>query len=123
LARGKFLQHTACALQFLALNCAPNHMGTLELGGQTGNVGKEIYGAGEFIWIHRMFEALGKISETSFGWKFPAAILRASNTGVEQAASLDFVSVTKAIFNTILHYSDHPSALILPEILAGTTAL
>jgi hypothetical protein len=46
---------------------------------------KEIYGAGESIWMYLMFEALGKISDTSFGWKFPAAIFRASNTGAEQA--------------------------------------
>ena len=29
-------------------------MGTLELGGQTGNVGKEIYGAGESVWMYLM---------------------------------------------------------------------
>jgi hypothetical protein len=96
-------------------------MGTLELGGHTGNVDKEIYGVGESIWMYLMFEALGKISDTSFGWKFPAAIFRASNTGAEQATSRDFVSVTKTILNTILHDSVHPSALILPEIPAGTT--
>ena len=28
------------------------NLGTLELGGQTGNVGKEIYGAGECIWMY-----------------------------------------------------------------------
>jgi hypothetical protein len=35
------------------------NLGTLELGGQTGNVGKEIYGAGECLWLYLMFEALG----------------------------------------------------------------
>jgi hypothetical protein len=38
-------------------------LGTLELGGQTGNVGKEIYGAGECIWMYLMFEALGQVSD------------------------------------------------------------
>jgi hypothetical protein len=35
------------------------NLGMLELGGQTGNVGKEIYGAGESLWMYLMFEALG----------------------------------------------------------------
>src|ERR1700675_726445 len=39
------------------------NLGTLELGGQTGNVGKEIYGAGECIWMYLMFEGLGKVSD------------------------------------------------------------
>ena len=39
------------------------NLGTLELGGQTGNVGKEIYGAGESLWMYLMFEALGKMSD------------------------------------------------------------
>lgn len=39
------------------------NLGTLELGGQTGNVGKEIYGAGECIWMYLMFEALGHVSD------------------------------------------------------------
>ncbi|MGH9641267.1 MAG: hypothetical protein ACRD3Q_02450, partial [Terriglobales bacterium] len=39
------------------------NLGTLELGGQTGNVGKEIYGAGESIWMYLMFEALGRVSD------------------------------------------------------------
>ena len=39
------------------------NLGTLELGGQTGNVGKEIYGAGECIWMYLMFEALGEVSD------------------------------------------------------------
>jgi hypothetical protein len=39
------------------------NLGTLELGGQTGNVGKEIYGAGECIWMYLMFEALGQASD------------------------------------------------------------
>ena len=39
------------------------NLGTLELNGQTGNVGKEIYGAGESIWMYLMFEALGKVSD------------------------------------------------------------
>ena len=39
------------------------NLGTLELGGQTGNVGKEIYGAGESLWMYLMFEALGQVSD------------------------------------------------------------
>jgi hypothetical protein len=39
------------------------NLGTLELGGQTGNVGKEIYGAGESLWLYLMFEALGRIDD------------------------------------------------------------
>jgi hypothetical protein len=39
------------------------NLGTLELGGQTGNVGKEIYGAGECIWMYLIFEALGRVSD------------------------------------------------------------
>jgi hypothetical protein len=35
------------------------NLGTLELGGQTGKVGKEIYGSGESLWIYLMFDALG----------------------------------------------------------------
>jgi hypothetical protein len=39
------------------------NLGTLELGGKTGNVGKEIYGAGECLWMYLMFEGLGKVSD------------------------------------------------------------
>jgi len=39
------------------------NLGTLELAGQTGNVGKEIYGAGECVWMYLMFEALGQVSD------------------------------------------------------------
>jgi hypothetical protein len=39
------------------------NLGTLELGGQTGNVGKEIYGAGECLWMYLMFEALGQVQD------------------------------------------------------------
>jgi hypothetical protein len=39
------------------------NLGTLELGGQTGNVGKEIYGAGESLWMYLMFEALGTVHD------------------------------------------------------------
>jgi hypothetical protein len=56
-------------------HCSTNHtrgrsafipyenLGTLELAGMTGNVGKEIYGAGESIWMYLMFEALGQVSD------------------------------------------------------------
>jgi len=39
------------------------NLGTLELGDQTGNVGKEIYGSGESVWMYLMFEALGRLSD------------------------------------------------------------
>src|ERR1700686_1154200 len=39
------------------------NLGTLELAGITGNVGKEIYGAGESLWMYLMFEALGQVSD------------------------------------------------------------
>ena len=39
------------------------NLGTLELAGMTGNVGKEIYGAGESIWMYLMFEALGQSTD------------------------------------------------------------
>ncbi|HET7106449.1 MAG TPA: hypothetical protein VFI38_06550 [Candidatus Acidoferrum sp.] len=39
------------------------NLGTLELAGMTGNVGKEIYGAGECLWMYLMFEALGRTSD------------------------------------------------------------
>jgi hypothetical protein len=39
------------------------NLGTLELRGQTGKVGKEIYGAGESLWMYLMFEALGHVSD------------------------------------------------------------
>src|SRR5947209_6751742 len=50
--------------QNVAMGFIPfENLGTLELGGQTGNVGKEIYGAGESIWMYLMFEALGQVSD------------------------------------------------------------
>jgi hypothetical protein len=39
------------------------NLGTLELGGLTGNVGKEIYGAGESLWMYLIFEALGHVND------------------------------------------------------------
>jgi len=39
------------------------NLGTLELAGTTGNVGKEIYGAGESMWMYLMFEALGRVCD------------------------------------------------------------
>ncbi len=50
-------QHTSMA--FIPFE----NLGTLELGGQTGNVGKEIYGAGESLWMYLMYEALGQASD------------------------------------------------------------
>src|SRR5260221_3584941 len=39
------------------------NLGTLELAGMTRNEGKEIYGAGESLWMYLMFEALGRVSD------------------------------------------------------------
>lgn len=39
------------------------NLGMLELGGQTGLVGKEIYGSGEVLWLYLMFEALGATND------------------------------------------------------------
>lgn len=39
------------------------NLGTLELSGKTGAVGKEIYGAGECLWMYLMFEGLGQVSD------------------------------------------------------------
>lgn len=39
------------------------NLGMLELGGQTGVVGKEIYGSGEVLWLYMMFEALGTTND------------------------------------------------------------
>jgi hypothetical protein len=39
------------------------NLGTLELGGQTGSIGKEIYGSGEVLWMYLMFEALGNCTD------------------------------------------------------------
>ena len=59
-----FFQNCAGDRGNLAMAFIPfENLGTLELGGQTGNVGKEIYGAGECIWMYLMFEALGQVSD------------------------------------------------------------
>ena len=59
-----FFQHCSGARDKISMAFIPfENMGTLELGGQTGNVGKEIYGAGESLWMYLMFEALGKVSD------------------------------------------------------------
>ena len=51
--------HSGASAEFIPYE----NLGTLELGGQTGNVGKEIYGAGESIWMYLMFEALGRVDD------------------------------------------------------------
>jgi hypothetical protein len=54
-----FEKHQHTSLAFIPFE----NLGTLELGGQTGNVGKEIYGAGESLWMYLMFEGLGHASD------------------------------------------------------------
>jgi len=81
------------------------NLGTLELGGQTGNVGKEIYGAGECLWLYLMFEALGRtgdrelllvnldLLETPRAADFPGKRLQFvlyNPTEAERSATLDF---------------------------------
>ena len=51
--------HSGASAEFIPYE----NLGTLELGGQTGNVGKEIYGAGESMWMYLMFEALGRVDD------------------------------------------------------------
>lgn len=59
-----FFQNCSGDRRDLAMAFIPfENLGTLELGGQTGNVGKEIYGAGECVWMYLMFEALGQVSD------------------------------------------------------------
>lgn len=59
-----FFEECSTQSQNVSMGFIPfENLGTLELGGQTGNVGKEIYGAGECIWMYLMFEALGQVSD------------------------------------------------------------
>lgn len=65
--RNNFYYFDACheaAVKHPLLPFIPyENLGTLELGGQTGVVGKEIYGSGEVLWLYLMFEALGTTSD------------------------------------------------------------
>ncbi len=65
--RNNFYYFDACheaAEQHPMLHFIPyENLGTLELGGQTGVVGKEIYGSGEVLWMYLMFEALGTTND------------------------------------------------------------
>ena len=59
-----FFQNCSDATQNQTMPFIPfENLGTLELGGQTGNVGKEIYGSGEVLWMSLLFEALGNCSD------------------------------------------------------------
>ncbi|MGH9378527.1 MAG: hypothetical protein ACRD1I_06990, partial [Terriglobia bacterium] len=51
--------HSAATMPYIPYE----NLGTLELGGMTGNVGKEIYGSGEVLWMYLMFEALGGVAD------------------------------------------------------------
>jgi hypothetical protein len=55
--------HDAAAKHPLLPFIPYENLGTLELGGQTGVVGKEIYGSGEVLWLYLMFEALGTTND------------------------------------------------------------
>ena len=55
--------HEAAAKHPLLPFIPYENLGTLELGGQTRVVGKEIYGSGEVLWLYLMFEALGTTSD------------------------------------------------------------
>jgi hypothetical protein len=65
--RSNFYYFDACldatAKQSLLSFIPYENLGTLELGGRTGMVGKEIYGSGEVLWLYLMFEALGTTSD------------------------------------------------------------
>lgn len=65
--RNNFYYFDACldatASQSLLPFIPYENLGTLELGGRTGMVGKEIYGSGEVLWLYLMFEALGTTSD------------------------------------------------------------
>jgi len=81
------------------------NLGTLELAGMTGNVGKEIYGAGESLWMYLMFEALGHVEDRELmlvnldlldvikATEFPQQKLNFvlyNPTSVDRSAKLDF---------------------------------
>ena len=66
------------------------NLGTLELGGQTGNVGKEIYGAGECLWMYLMFEALGRVDDREL-LLVNLDLLDATNVGQFPANGLQFI--------------------------------
>jgi len=66
------------------------NLGTLELGGQTGNVGKEIYGAGECLWMYLMFEALGRVDDREL-LLVNLDLLDATNAGPFPANHLQFI--------------------------------
>ena len=71
----------------------------------TGNVGKEIYGAGESLWMYLMFEALGRVEDRELmlvnldlldaikATEFPPQKLNFmlyNPTNVDRSAKLDF---------------------------------
>jgi hypothetical protein len=66
------------------------NLGTLELGGQTGNVGKEIYGAGESLWMYLMFEALGKVDDREL-MLVNLDLLDITDAGQFPSQKLDFI--------------------------------
>ena len=64
--RNNFYFFESCSgdRQKAAMSFIPyENLGTLELAGQTGTVGKEIYGSGECLWMYLMFEALGRVAD------------------------------------------------------------
>ena len=75
------------------------NLGTLELAGMTGNVGKEIYGAGESLWMYLMFEALGQVSDRE---------LMLVNLDLLDAARCKRVSATKVEFHFLQPHSQRP---------------
>jgi hypothetical protein len=66
------------------------NLGTLELAGMTGNVGKEIYGAGECIWMYLMFEALGNPGDREL-MLVNLNLLDATSTKEFPSRKLDFI--------------------------------
>lgn len=66
------------------------NLGTLELGGRTGVVGKEIYGSGEVLWLYLMFEGLGASSDRDL-MLVSLDLLDAFDAGKFPARELNFI--------------------------------
>jgi hypothetical protein len=104
-------------------NCSSSHkkvpsafipfenLGTLELAGMTGNVGKEIYGAGEVLWMYLMFEALGQLDDREMmlvnldlldavhSKQFPPqqlSFILYNPTGIERSAKIRFPAAQRS---------------------------
>jgi len=82
------------------------NLGMLELGGQTGVVGKEIYGSGEVLWLYLMFEALGTTDDRDL-MLVNLDLLDAFDSGDFPPRQLDFI-----LFNPT--GSNRPTRVAIP---------